>query len=144
MPSSPRSLALALTLGASLLIAGCQGMPGSSAKAPAQVSDGVLVAPNGMTLYVFDNDAANSGKSACNGPCAALWPPLAASAGDEPVGAFSVITRDDGSRQWAYRGKPVYFYKPDQKAGDRLGDNFRGVWHVVKERPAAGSVGGGY
>jgi predicted lipoprotein with Yx(FWY)xxD motif len=105
----------------------------SAPAAPAMLANGALVAPNGMTLYTFDKDTAGSGKSTCNGPCAALWPPLTAGANDQPTGAYSVVTRDDGSRQWAYKGKPVYFYKPDTKAGDRTGDNFRDVWHIIKE-----------
>ena len=115
-----------------LFTAGCSSMTTTPA-APAMLSNGALVAPTGMTLYTFDKDTAGSGKSTCNGPCAALWPPLMASATDQPSGAYTVITRDDGSRQWAYRGKPVYTYKPDQNAGDRSGDNFRDVWHIIKE-----------
>ena len=38
----------------------------------------VLVGAGGMTLYTFDRDAAGSGKSVCNGPCATNWPPLMA------------------------------------------------------------------
>ena len=106
---------------------------GQSFIAMETTSGKVLATPSGMTLYTFDKDTADSGKSACNGPCAALWPPLMASATDQPRGAYTVITRDDGSRQWAYKGKPVYTYKPDQKAGDRSGDNFRDVWHIIKE-----------
>ena len=105
----------------------------AAAAAPAMPSNGALVAPNGMTLYTFDKDTAGSGKSTCNGPCAELWPPLMAGPNDQPSGAYSVVTRDDGTRQWAYKGKPVYFYKQDQKAGDRTGDNFRDVWHIIKE-----------
>lgn len=104
-----------------------------AADAPAMASNGALVAANGMTLYNFDNDQAGSGKSACNGPCAALWPPMTASATDKPSGDYSVVTRDDGARQFAYKGKPLYFYKADQKAGERSGDNFKNVWHIVKE-----------
>jgi predicted lipoprotein with Yx(FWY)xxD motif len=104
-----------------------------AADAPAKLAGGVLVAANGMTLYTFDADKASSGKSACNGPCAGLWPPLTALASDQPGSPYSVVTRDDGSRQFAYKGKPLYFYKADQKAGDQLGDNFKDVWHVVKE-----------
>jgi predicted lipoprotein with Yx(FWY)xxD motif len=102
------------------------------AAGPAKTSNGMLVGANGMTLYTFDNDKV-PGKSACNGPCATLWPPLMASASDQTKGDWSVITRDDGSRQWAYKGKPVYFYQADKAAGDKTGDNFRNVWHVVKE-----------
>ena len=103
-----------------------------AADAPAQMAGGALVAANGMTLYNFDNDKAGSGKSVCNGPCAGLWPPLMAGATDQPTGDYSVVTRDDGTRQLAYKGKPLYFYKADQKAGDRTGDNFKDVWHIVK------------
>ena len=119
---------------AALFAAGCSSGPmmmgGSSS--PAMMSGGALVAPNGMTLYNFDKDVAGSGKSACNGPCAALWPPYMASATDKPSGAYTIVTRDDGTMQWAYNGKPVYMYKSDAKAGDRNGDNFKDVWHVVK------------
>ena len=123
-------LSLAAVPAAAVCLAACAGT--TSAPSPAKMSDGVLVGANGMTLYTFDNDKV-PGKSACNGPCATLWPPLMANASDQQMGDWSVITRDDGSRQWAYKGKPVYFYKTDKSAGDKTGDNFRNVWHVIKE-----------
>ena len=104
-----------------------------AADSPTKFVNATLVAASGMTLYTFDNDPTNAGKSVCNGPCAAIWPPLMAGAADQPSGSFSVVTRDDGARQWAYKGKPLYFYKADQKAGDRSGDNFKDIWHIVKE-----------
>lgn len=104
----------------------------ASAQDAPKLADGALVAANGMTLYTFDADKASPGKSVCNGPCAALWPPLMAGA-EQPAGAYSVVIRDDGARQVAYKGKPLYLYKADQKAGDRTGDNFKGVWHIVNE-----------
>ena len=113
-----------------LALAACATM---AAPGPAKTSNGMLVGANGMTLYTFDRDPANAGKSACNGPCATLWPPLMAMASDQPNGAWSVIARDDGAHQWAYKGKPVYFYAKDKQAGERSGDNFRDVWHAVKE-----------
>ena len=128
-----KTLALAASAAAFLATTGCANMTAPAANAPAMLASGALVAPSGMTLYTFDKDAVNSGKSTCNGPCAALWPPMMATASDQPVGAYSIVTRDDGSRQWAYKGKPVYTYKADQKAGDRSGDNFKGVWHIIKE-----------
>ncbi len=73
-----------------LLIAGL-----AHAAPPAQVSEGALVAANGMSLYTFDKDT--EGRSACNGPCARNWPPLAAPADAKPEGDWTVITRDDGS-----------------------------------------------
>ena len=106
---------------------------GAAQAQPAQASNGMLVGANGMTLYTFDRDTAGSGKSACNGPCATLWPPLAAKESDQASGAWSIVVRDDGSRQWAYKGKPVYYYQNDKQAGDKTGDNFRDVWHAAKE-----------
>lgn len=107
-----------------LALVGCASYP------LAKMSGGVLVDSAGMTLYTFDKDTPNSGKSSCNGPCAALWPPVPATG--NVSGDYSVVTRDDGSKQLAYKGKPVYRYTPDQKAGDKLGDNFKDVWHVIK------------
>ena len=100
--------------------------------APANVHAGVLTNPDGMTLYVFDKDAAGSGKSACNGDCAVNWPPLIATAGDKASGDYSIITRDDGSRQWAYKGKPLYRWSKDQKPGDTTGDGVKNVWHAAR------------
>ena len=104
----------------------------AQAEAPVKTANGMMVSTSGMTLYTFDNDAAGSGKSACNGGCAALWPPVMADAAAKPEGDMTIITRDDGGKQWAYKGKPVYMYKPDAKPGDATGDNFRNVWHVIK------------
>src|SRR5690348_2004500 len=61
----------------------------------------------GMTLYTFDGDDAAPGKSACVGPCAKQWPPVTAAADAKPVGAWTLIPRDDGASQWAYKGKPL-------------------------------------
>jgi len=101
------------------------------AASPAVVGDGVLTGSNGMTLYTFDKDA--DGKSMCNGPCANNWPPLYATDSDKASGDFGIITRDDGKKQWALKGKPLYYWSKDQKPGDKTGDGFlNGAWHVAK------------
>ena len=118
------------------LLGGCAGMSdmmsGMSSSSPAKVADGVLVGPNGMTLYTFDKDTTGSGKSVCNGPCATNWPPLMASDTDKPSGDYSIVTRDDSKKQWAMKGKPLYYWIKDMKAGDKTGDGVQNVWHVVK------------
>lgn len=100
--------------------------------APVKTEGGALVNAAGMTLYVFDRDPAGSGKSVCNGPCALNWPPLTAADGASPSGDYATITRDDGRKQWAYKGKPLYLWSKDQKPGDTTGDGFNNVWHVAK------------
>lgn len=115
-------------LAASLLAASSSTMAQSAA--PARMADGMLTGSNGMTLYTFDKDSA--GKSNCNGPCAANWPPLSVMDGESAGGDYSIVTRDDGKKQWAYKGKPLYFWVKDQKPGDRTGDGFNNVWRVAK------------
>lgn len=88
-----------------------------------------LVDIDGMTLYVFDRDA--SGKSNCNGPCAVNWPPLIADTDAKVSGDFSFITRDDGRKQWAYKGKPLYTYGKDKSPGDTGGNGVNNVWHIA-------------
>jgi predicted lipoprotein with Yx(FWY)xxD motif len=48
------------------------------------------------------------------------------------LGDWAVITRDDGSKQWAYKGKPLYAWAKDAKPGDRTGDGFNNAWRVAK------------
>ncbi len=90
-----------------------------------------LTNQQGMTLYTFDKDSV--GKSVCNGPCATNWPPFAALANAQPSGGYTIVTRDDGSRQWAYHGHPLYTWIKDSKPGDITGDGFlNGAWHVAQ------------
>jgi predicted lipoprotein with Yx(FWY)xxD motif len=103
--------------------------------APTKTGDSakgkVLTDDRSMTLYVFDKDS--GGKSACNGPCAGNWPPLTAAAGAMPMGDYSIITRDDGSKQWAYKGRPLYTWHNDKAPGDITGDGFlNGAWHIAQ------------
>lgn len=85
-----------------------------------------------MTLYVFDKDAAGSGKCVCNGVCAANWPPLMVAAGSAASGDWSVVIRDSGDKQWAYKGRPLYYWSKDAKPGDKTGDGFlNNAWHTA-------------
>jgi predicted lipoprotein with Yx(FWY)xxD motif len=122
------TLALALTIS---VATGCASLRAQGA--PAEYDSGVLVDySRKMTLYTFDNDPGNGTKSVCNGPCAANWPPFIAGAGDPNVAGFTKVKRDDGTLQWAYKGKPLYFWVKDQKPGDKTGDGFNNVWRVAK------------
>ena len=55
--------------------------------------------------------------------CVQIWPPVVAAAGAKPVGKWTIITRKDGGRQWAYDGLPVYTSALDRRPGDVLGSD---------------------
>ena len=113
----------AMTLAALLLgLGGCASTPESDQP--------YLTGPTGMTVYIFDEDRPGSGKSACKGPCTAIWPPVSPHEAARG-GNFDTITRDDGSQQLSHRGKPLYYFAQDLSPGEAKGDNVGGVWHVV-------------
>jgi Uncharacterized protein conserved in bacteria len=97
---------------------------------PQRNAQGLLCSPVGQTLYAYDPDGSGGG-SQCSGPCAAVWPPYTADAGATAPTDFSTVKRDDGSLQWAYRGRPLYLFAGDAQPGDHDGDGVNGQWHVV-------------
>lgn len=113
------------------LLASILALPALAAdNLPVHKSNGMLVDSKGMTVYTYDKDSA--GKSTCTGQCAENWPPV--QAGSAPLSApWSAVTRDDGTRQLAYKGKPLYTFMKDKKPGDKEGNNVKEVWHVVTD-----------
>ena len=103
-----------------------------------------LVGPNGMTLYLFTNDA--PGVSNCADQCATNWPPLTVGEEEIPLlgegipGALNAITREDGTRQVVYNGTPLYYWAQDAAPGDTTGQGVGDVWFVVS--PPDVSLGG--
>lgn len=75
----------------------------------------------GLTLYTYDKDTA--GVSHCADECAKTWPPVLAAADAKPVPDWSVITRADGTRQWAHKAKPLYAYSGDVDPGSVYGNS---------------------
>lgn len=106
---------------AALLVATLPGL--ALAQAVAE-KNGMLTNAAGLSLYTFDKDGADSSK--CNGGCAAMWPPFLAKSGAKASGDYSLVTRDDGSQQWALHGKPLYLYAADTKPGDAIGEGLGG------------------
>ena len=168
MRLSPRLFSFAgLALGAMLVAAACVGAedtpspanvvpgstPGPSTSAAAAVTlastndptlGAYLTGQNGMTLYVFTKDTADT--STCSGTCATTWPPLAAATGATitgptgATGAFATITRADGIVQVTYNHMPLYYFSGDSGMGDTTGQGKNGVWFVA---PVSGSVPSG-
>ena len=85
----------------------------------------------GFTLYAFDGAVADDGQRCSDGGCAIDWRPVAAPALALDVGDFSVVSRADGSRQWAYRGRPLYRYRGDLLPGDAHGRAADVRWHLA-------------
>ena len=97
-----------------------------------KMQDGVMMLMDGkmMTLYTFAKDT--PGVSNCNDNCAKNWPPLAAAADAKPMGAWTIVTRADGTKQWAYKGMPLYNWIKDAKPGDMTGNGMaNGAWKTV-------------
>ena len=87
-----------------------------------------------FSLYTFDVDVADSGVSSCTNACAQSWPPLYALEHSQAFGAYSVIERLDSqgnpSFQWAYKGKPLYFFASDSQVGQANGANINN-WRLA-------------
>jgi predicted lipoprotein with Yx(FWY)xxD motif len=127
---------------APVVVPPAQSAPAAAGSATVEAkslgSQTVLVAgSNGMTVYTFTNDAANSGKSACSGGCLTKWPALTVAAGATPTagngvsGQLGTITRsDNGQLQVTYNGLPLYFFAGDKAPGDTNGSYPN--WNLVK------------
>ena len=90
----------------------------------------------GFTLYAFDSDLGSAG-STCNDSCATNWPPVLVTDGEVAnISGLSLVTRDDGSSQAAYKGRPLYFYSGDTEASDTSGQSVSGWWKLGQEQVA--------
>ena len=115
--------------GPSAITGGASGNAGVTVGSAYSPSFGmVLTGPNGMTLYTHTGDTATS--SSCTGSCATTWPPLETkgqpTAGLGITGQLGTLTRTDGATQVTYRGKPLYYWQGDTKAGDTTGNGVEG------------------
>lgn len=104
---------------------------GALLMATAAHAAGVLEGKDGMTLYTFDKDT--GGTPSCYDACADNWPPYMATKGEDMMKGWTMVERKDGSMQWAYDGKPLYYFKGDAKKGDMAGDGVGGAWHTVPQ-----------
>ncbi len=57
--------------------------------------------------------------------CTAVWPPVLAAEDSEPVGKWTITERENGSKQWAYDGFPLYTSVLDSEPGDTFGGTKR-------------------
>lgn len=104
-----------------------------------------LVGPDGLTLYMFDNDTQGEGASTCTDSCLENWPPLTvedeATAGADVTAELTTFERDDGDTQVAANGWPLYYFAGDGAEGDTNGQGVGDIWWMLT--PAGEPIRGG-
>ncbi|HEX3913404.1 MAG TPA: hypothetical protein VHW71_07850 [Steroidobacteraceae bacterium] len=73
----------------------------------------------------------------CVDQCLTEHPPVISSMGSFQKSDWTSVRLDDGSYQWAYKGRPLYRYKHDDTPGYPYGADVGGVW---SQATVAGSV----
>lgn len=95
----------------------------------------IVVAGQGLSVYYFTKNTADSGNSACTGACLTSWPPVTSTTATPTVngvtGKVGTIPTADGKMQVTINGMPIYYYSKDQTAGDITGQGVGGVWYLV-------------
>ncbi len=81
-------------------------------------------------FYVWDKDT--PGKSNCTGHCVDIWVPVYPTTHDPTdIGDFTVITRSDGNKQWAYKGKALYTFGYGEHDPPTAKETMN-QWHILK------------
>jgi predicted lipoprotein with Yx(FWY)xxD motif len=144
------------------------GSSASSTVITTKTSSGGSFLTNGAGRSVYLFMADSSGKSTCDGACAAAWPPVIATGQPTATGSaqasdLGTITRSDGTKQVTYDGHPLYYFQGDTGPGTDKGQGLNGfgaLWYLVApsgssittavtisgsaSAPASSSGGGGY
>lgn len=132
-----------MKLGLFSLVALAMPVAAFAAQAPAKLEAPGVVAlqqegdswvyrqfPTGLRLYVSDRDM--PGKSNCNRECAFAWPPLYAELESKATGDWTVIKREEGKMQWAYKSRPVYMLFHDSPRQPQGNGQEEGTWHILE------------
>ena len=88
----------------------------------------LVVLRDGWSVYTFDGDGRN--KSNCTDTCLKEWTPILAPASAGPIADWTILERDPGILQWAFRGRPLYRHLGDSKIGALDGSDVP-RWHNV-------------
>jgi len=126
---------LALAVGGTSAIGGAK--PSKRVVAERQSPDlgkTVLTTLGGRTLYTLS--AETNGRFICTGSCLKDWFPVTVPAGTRPTGPVklgTVVRPDNGRTQVTYKGRPLYHFDEDKKAGEANGEGFKdvGTWHAA-------------
>lgn len=93
----------------------------------------VLTTTKGRTLYSLSVE--KNGKFICTASCLSVWHPLMVPAGVHPTGPVKLgtVERPEGGTQVTYKGRPLYRFGGDTKAGQANGEGIKdvGTWHAA-------------
>ncbi|HEX3325333.1 MAG TPA: hypothetical protein VHR65_09440 [Solirubrobacterales bacterium] len=141
-PSAPIRTAclaiLALALAAAALASGAAAQHSKTKRVASEAENAtlgktVLTTTKGRTLYSLSVE--KNGKFICTGSCLSVWHPLVVPAGVKPTGPVKLgtIARPEGGTQVTYKGRPLYRFGGDSKAGEANGEGIRdvGTWHAA-------------
>lgn len=85
----------------------------------------------GHTVYAYSGDPKDDGQVCRLDGCTMEWAPVQAPALASTIGDFSVVTRADGTGQWAYKGQALYVFNRDALPGDVFGATVASNWKVA-------------
>jgi predicted lipoprotein with Yx(FWY)xxD motif len=101
----------------------------------------ILTTKAGRTLYSLSVET--NGHFTCVGSCLSVWHPLFVSPNVKPTGPVKLgtVKRPEGKLQVTYKGKPLYSFGGDMKAGETNGEGIKdvGTWHAAGHASAASS-----
>lgn len=81
------------------------------------------------------------GATGCQGTCEQYWKPLVAPADALPSGFWSLYTRADGTKQWAYQGYALYTFVPDEPGRVNGHDVYRMTVAATTDEPLPPNLG---
>jgi predicted lipoprotein with Yx(FWY)xxD motif len=127
------ALSLLVAVLAPQALAGQSGKRVASEAENATLGKTVLTTTNGRTLYSLSVE--KNGKFICTASCLSAWHPLMVPAGVRPTGPVKLGTmvRPEGGTQVTYKGRPLYRFGGDSKAGQANGEGIKdvGTWHAA-------------
>jgi predicted lipoprotein with Yx(FWY)xxD motif len=142
-PSRRPLVFVLLALAAALLLVPALGLARTAptkrvVKLEESMSGSLLANLKGRTLYSLSVE--KHGKFICTGGCLSIWHPLLVPKGVRPTGpvALGTIERPEGTTQVTYRGRPLYSFDEDTKAGETNGEGIKdvGTWHAATAKGA--------
>lgn len=127
------ALSLLVAIAAPQVLAAKPGKRVAAEAENATLGKTVLTTTKGRTLYSLSVE--KNGKFICTASCLSVWHPLMVPAGVRPTGPVKLgtVERPEGGTQVTYKGRPLYRFGGDSKAGQANGEGIKdvGTWHAA-------------